>query len=470
MALAGDRQIDAGFTASGALGFLSSLVPGRLAGAFNATFTTTGPAADPQLSGGLTLDGASWVWPEQRIAFRDWTGEAVATTDSVTIKRLAGHVNGGDADIAGTVSFGDTSSAGLTVRLRDAFVEVVRGFRSQADADLKLSSTRDGARISGTITVTSGAYREPITAMARLFSTPRRPPAARPRTTNPLGAVSLDVNLIASSPIVIENSAARLDLVPSMRFQGSLEEPVLRGTLDMVDEGRLSLLGRSFRLTEGRVTFPGAGEPLARLIGETRVGDYAVTLRMQGPVGSLEATYTSDPPLSQRDVQSLLVTGRTTDTSGTRSGDAEEFVLGTASSDLLGLAGQMVGLDSVQLGRGDFELGSSDVNPAMRLTVTKSVSARSRLILSQDLDNNKLTWIVVMVPRRGYEIRVSQRDNLEEVVEFRQELLFGPGVSPPSTAGTSKRSARRCTARWTWSASIPSIRAPRNPTGIGPLP
>jgi outer membrane protein assembly factor BamA/autotransporter translocation and assembly factor TamB len=439
--LTGERPLDATVSVAGALGFLTSMVPGRVAGRVEADFTATGTAAAPRLNGRLSLDDAAWVWPEQRMAFRDWTGEAVATADAVTIEKLTGRVNGGEADVTGTVTLGGTGTAGLTLRVRDAFMEVVRGFRSQADADLTLASARDGARISGTITVTSGAYREPITAMARLFSAPRKAPAAAAGNSTLRGAVSLDVGLTASSPIVIENSAARLDLVPSLRFQGSLEEPVLLGTLDMVDEGRLSLLGRSFRLTEGRLTFPRTGDPTARLIGETRVGDYAVTMRAQGPMTNLEASYTSDPPLSQRDVQSLLVTGRTTDTGGTRSDDAEEFVLGTASSDLLGLAGQLVGLDSVQLGRGDFELGSSDVNPAMRLTVSKSISARSRLILSQDLDNNKLTWIVALTPRHGYEVRLSQRDNVEEVVEFRQELLLGPGVSPPRASGARRRAS-----------------------------
>ena len=246
----------------------------------------------------------------------------------------------------------------------------------------------------------------------------------------------------ASSPIIIENSAGRLDLVPSMKLQGTLAEPAFFGTLDMVDNGRLTLLGRTFRLSEGRVVFPGVGDPEVQLIGETRVGDYDVTLRTQGPVADLQATYTSDPPLSQRDLQSLLVTGRTTDIAGTKGDDNEAFVLGTASSDLLGLAGQMVGLDSVQLGRGDFELGSSDVNPAMRLTVSKRINDRSRLVLSQNLDDNKLTWIVVLIPRRGYEVRLSQRDNLEEVLEFRQDLAFGPGVSPPTTSGFRKRTKR----------------------------
>jgi outer membrane protein assembly factor BamA len=439
LGLTGERVVDADVSASGSLGFLSSLVPGRLAGAFKGSFKASGPVADPVLSGNLSLEDAAWVWQEQRLALRDWSGEAVLSAKALTIERLEGQVNGGDASVSGSVQLGGQGGAGLTMRVRDAFVEVVKGLRSQADAELTLTLVDDGATLAGKVTVTSGAYREPITAMARLFSAPRTTSAAPAGGASALDAVALDIELTASSPIIIDNSAGHLDLVPSMTLKGTLAEPVIFGSLDMVDQGRLTLMGRTFRLTEGRVVFPGAGDPAVQLIGETRVGDYQVTLRTQGPVTDMEATYTSDPPLSQRDVQSLLVTGRTTDASATKSDADEEFVLGTASSDLLGMAGQMVGLDSVQLGRGDFELGSSDVSPAMRLTVSKRLNARTSLVLSQDLENNKLTWIAIFAPGRGYEIRLSQRDNEEEVIEFRQEIAFGPGVSPPSSAGLRKR-------------------------------
>ena len=439
LGLTGERVLDADVSASGALGFLSSLIPGRLAGTFKGSYRATGPVADPSVTGRLSLEDAAWVWQEQRVALRDWSGEAVLSAEALTIGRLEGQVNGGDASVSGSVQFGGQGGAGLTMRVRDAFVEVVKGFRSQADAELTLTSAAEGARLSGKVTVTSGAYREPITAMARLFSAPRTRAAAPAGESSTLDGVSLDVELTASSPIIIENSAGRLDLVPNMKLRGTVAEPVFFGTLDMVDDGRLTLRGRTFRLSEARVVFAGAGDPAVQLVGETRVGDYDVTLRTQGPVTNMEATYTSDPPLSQRDLQSLLITGRITDSASTKSRDDEQFVLGTASSDLLGVAGQMVGLDSVQLGRGDFELGSSDVNPAMRLTLSKTISARSRLVLSQNLDDNKLTWIVVYVPKRGYEVRLSQRDNLEEVIEFRQEISFGPGVSPPSISGLRKR-------------------------------
>ena len=339
--------------------------------------------------------------------------------------------------------------------IRDAFAEVLEGFRSQADADLTLQAAGDGARLTGTLTITSGAYREPITAMARRFSAPKAAPVRS--GASPLGAVELDVRLTASTPIVIENSAGRIDLVPNVSVRGTLAEPRMFGTLDMVDDGRLTLMGRTFRLSEARVAFSGDGDPDVLIIGETRVDDYHVTLRAGGPMTDMEASYSSDPPLSERDLRSLLVTGRTADISGSGSADDEMFVLGTASSDILGLAGQMVGLDSVQLGRGDFELGSSDVSPAMRLTVSRMLNDRSRLVLSQDLDNNKLTWILVFVPRRGFEVRLSQRDNLEEVIEFRQEIGFGAGTSPPT--GRTRAGGGEVPASRRWSS--PAARAAR---------
>ena len=438
LGLDGDRPLDVRLTASGALGFLSSVVPGRVAGDFTANLRAGGTAADPQVTGDLSLERAAWVWPEQRIAFRDWSGQATIDREAVTIGALGGHLNGGEASVSGEARF-KGGGRGLTLRVRDAFAEVIKGLRSQADADLTLSAAGDRARLSGKVTVTSGAYREPITAMARLFATAQEGAAKKDQQPSALDAVDLDVVVAAAAPIIIENSAGRLDLVPSMKLHGTLAEPALSGTLDMVDDGRLTLLGRTFRLSEASVVFAGTSDPSVQIIGETRVGNYAVTMRTAGPVSRLEPTFTSEPPLSQRDLQSLLVTGRTTDIAGMKGSDDRAFALGAASSDLLGFAGQVVGLESVQLGRADFELGASDVDPAMRLTVSKRVTDRTRLVLSQDLDNNKFTWIAIFAPRRGYEIRVSQRDNVEDVVEFRQELLFGPGVSPPTAPGRRSR-------------------------------
>ena len=88
--LTGERPIEATVSVSGAMGFLRSLLPGRLAGRVEATFTATGTAAAPRLNGHLSLEDAEWDWPEQRLALRDWSGVVTLTPGAVAIERLSG--------------------------------------------------------------------------------------------------------------------------------------------------------------------------------------------------------------------------------------------------------------------------------------------------------------------------------------------------------------------------------------------
>ena len=76
----------------------------------------------------------------------------------------------------------------------------------------------------------------------------------------------------------------------------------------------------------------------------------------------------------------------------------------------------------------DLALISSEVDPALRLTVSKRLGRRFEIVLSDNLDDDELTWVVIYRPRPGFELRAISRDNTEYTGEFRQEILFGPGV------------------------------------------
>ena len=148
------------------------------------------------------------------------------------------------------------------------------------------------------------------------------------------------------------------------------------------------------------------------LIGETQVSSYLVTLRMIGPADQIETNFSSDPPLSERDVRSLLVTGQIADPArGTT--DSDTFAVGAVSGDVLGVAGQFIGLDTVSVGTEDIDLVSSDVDPATRLTVSKRLGTKFELVLSENLEENESTWIVIYRPISGYEFRLSSRENTD---------------------------------------------------------
>ncbi|HSP91064.1 MAG TPA: hypothetical protein VLN08_09160, partial [Vicinamibacterales bacterium] len=113
--LTGERPLDATVSVSGALGFLDSMLPGRMAGRVEADFTATGTAAAPRLDGRLSLEDAEWVWPEQRLALRDWSGVVTLTPGAVAIERLSGQVNNGESDLSVALTYEGGIGAGLTL-------------------------------------------------------------------------------------------------------------------------------------------------------------------------------------------------------------------------------------------------------------------------------------------------------------------------------------------------------------------
>ena len=127
-----------------------------------------------------------------------------------------------------------------------------------------------------------------------------------------VAATELDVRLDTVGPLGITNSVARLELQPDLQLTGTVSEPALRGQVAVGDDGRIQVGGRQYRLRDSRLEFsPEQGlMPRLAVAGETRVGDYTVFLRLSGPASEIETALSSDPPLGERDLQTLLVTGQ----------------------------------------------------------------------------------------------------------------------------------------------------------------
>ena len=75
---------------------------------------------------------------------------------------------------------------------------------------------------------------------------------------------------------------------------------------------------------------------------------------MVGPADQIETNFSSDPPLSERDVRSPA-RHRADCGSGEGTTDSNTFAVGAVSGDVLGVAGQFVGLDTVSVGTEDLD-------------------------------------------------------------------------------------------------------------------
>ena len=428
---------------TGSLALLSLFLPVRVDGQATFDLELSGPPGKRGVLGTLDLQDGTMVAQSWRLAMADWSGSVVIDRDRIDVRQLGGQFNGGEATINGHFPVGadTTTPRTLAVTVRGAFFDLPRGLRSQLDATLEWSHVGGAARLSGDAILTTRAYREPVTEVARLAAalidksggSVLELPAA-------LASTALDVHLSTVGPLAMTNSVARVELLPDLQLTGTMSRPELRGQVGVADDGRIQFGGRQYRLRDSRVEFSPERGLLPRLAisGETRVADYTVFLRFTGPPNEIETALSSDPPLGERDLQTLLVTGQTERLG--RGSTSDQNAVGAMSGDVLGMAGQFVGFDAVTVSTtDDLALVSSDVDPALRLTVSKRIGRRFELVLSDNLDDNELTWVIIYRPRPGFEFRVLSRDNTEFTGEFRQEILFGPGVSPPRT--TSRRRA-----------------------------
>ena len=107
-----------------------------------------------------------------------------------------------------------------------------------------------------------------VSALTRASSDKRR---ALPHW---LGDTTLDVAVQANGPLTLENSVGNLEVVPDLHLTGTIADAALTGSIIIVDDGRLRVSGRSYRLRESTIEFaPEQGlVPRLNVSGETRIG------------------------------------------------------------------------------------------------------------------------------------------------------------------------------------------------------
>jgi outer membrane protein assembly factor BamA len=437
--------LDVQVRGTASMSLLDGLVAPRVDGSADVDVRVGGSINRPSFDGVLTLHDVSALSSAEKLVLAGVDGRITFRPGSIESVDLRGQLNGGSVAVSGSVAF-DSSRSDRTLRLtaRDVFVEYPQGLRNRISADLVLSGGLDTPTLRGTTTLLTEPYRESLPRMARLlaaFSEPAR--GGTTESASPLGRIVLDVALLSSIPLRLDNSLGQVELLPRVRLVGTVDRPGLIGSVAILDGSSIRLQSRTYVLTDSRLDFdPDDGfVPQLHVLGTTRVGDYTITLQMSGPADAVEMNLSSDPPLPERDLQVMLLTGQAPG-GGTPSEGSRQFAITALSSDVLGIAGQALGLDYVRIGSENFELVSSDPKPATRLTISKTLLSRFELIFSDNLDNNTTTWIVAYRPLRDVELRVASRDNLERTFEVRHQFSFGPGGSPAAGVAKVKGDAR----------------------------
>jgi translocation and assembly module TamB len=355
------------------------------AGIVSTDATVRGEFAKPQITGRMEFQNAAFSVVDVPNGISSASGVILFTGDRATIQHFSGETGGGTIELAGFAGYaGGPLVFHLQAAAKAVRVRYPEGVSTVANANLRLTGTRDRSNLSGAITILRTGFniRSDFSSVLAQSSEPVQTPSAR---TGLLGGLNFDIQINTSPDIQFESSLTEdLQVEANLRLRGTASNPALIGRAN-VTHGQVIFYGTRFNVSQGSISFynPLRIEPIFDVDLETKARGIDITLTVSGPLNKLNLTPRSDPPLQFSEIVALLATGRTPTSDPTllaQQAIAPNSWQQNGASALLGqaiaspVAGRLQRFFGVSKLRIDPTLPGVENNPQARLTLEQQVT------------------------------------------------------------------------------------------------
>ena len=401
------------------LGILQGFVPNiRSTGQATLAATLDGPMRTPVVTGTMTIEDGRIRHFDLPHALENISGVVRFDTRGVTLDEVTAKLGGGPVRFGGRIGIEgyrpgrlDVTMSGQTMRLR-----YPEGMRSVVDANLNLQGTIEAMTLSGAVNVRSAVYTRRFDTGGGLVDLTGSASGQGPASIQTTIPLRYDVHLNIPGTLRVENNTVRLVANADLDLRGTYDRPVLVGRGE-VERGEFNFEGKRYVVTRGTIDFnnPARIEPFFDIQTETQVRvpsqTYRVMVRVTGTMARFTPTFTSDPPLTEVQVLSLLFSdvapGQDVEFSQYSAVTPQEQLLreraaraltGALTTELGRVAEQTFGVDTFQLTPSLVtpNANSSRLDPAARLTIGKRISDRVYLTYSRSLSSTTSDQIILL--------------------------------------------------------------------------
>ncbi len=308
--------------ARSSVNFMRQFIPGveELDGDAALDVDVRGTIARPVFSGSgdMTVNVARMTDPTLP-AVQNFKARLNFARDALTIEQFGGELSGGHFKVTGGVTFPTLTTPNLDFQLKADSALVARNdtLTARADADIKIAGPFNSANVTGTIAMTNSQFLKNLDLIP--IGLPGRPapqpPASRPNFSIPQPPFrdwKFDVAIKTKDPFLIRSNLANGGAISDLHLTGSGLHPGLEGwiRLDKVDA---TLPFSRLEISSGFLYFDPTDplNPKIDIHGRSVIRDYTINVYIYGRTLAPEAIFTSEPPLPQEEIISLLATGTT---------------------------------------------------------------------------------------------------------------------------------------------------------------
>jgi autotransporter translocation and assembly factor TamB len=279
----------------------------------------TGTFGHPVLSGAgdMTINVARFT-NATLPTLRGFNVRFTFTDNALTLDRFGGDLAGGPFNMSGRVTFVKLTEPVLDLQMRAQSVLVARNdtLTARADGDVRITGPFAAATVSGNVALTNTRFLKNIDLIP--IGLPGRPapqpPAERPEFFSlpapPFRDWKFDVAIKTKDPVLIRGNLATGEATTDLKLTGTGLKPGLQGVVHMEDVEATLPFSR-LDVSHGSLTFSpnDSTNPTINLQGTSVIRDYTVRVYVYGTLLSPQAIFTSEPPLPQEEIISLIATG-----------------------------------------------------------------------------------------------------------------------------------------------------------------
>jgi autotransporter translocation and assembly factor TamB len=312
------------------LNLLSKFVPDarKIEGLLNIDLEVGGTVGEPKPLGTITLSGVDFEMSEPSVPrVKDGNIKVTATPEKVAIENFQAEVSGGVLDIGGSLELSDWKPSKIDISIKGGELPALRDDNMivRLNTDLSIRGPWETATLAGKIELVDSLFYKDIEILpiGVPFNQPSEPSLAQfdaPEASTPTAAVpapfrdwALDVKLLAQEPFMIQGNLATGRVFVDVTVNGTIGTPRPSGTASLFKvEAKLPF--STLKITKGDVKFrPDAPfDPVLNIRGESTIRPYQINVYIYGPVSNPKVLPTSNPPLPEEEIMTLIATGTTT--------------------------------------------------------------------------------------------------------------------------------------------------------------
>lgn len=255
----------------------------------------------------------------------------------IAINRFRSEFGGGLIRGSGNISINGVQNIPVRIEsvVDNANIQLSKGLELLTSGNLILSGNWFPYILKGNLDVKKGLISQDNTETKyKIRKSYLLPDVLKKQEVNPI-ELDISASLIGRNIKVI-NEFVNTSIAGRLQITGNPTKPTLTGNITQADKGFIQFNENRFDIDNMNVIFDHdqSMNPSLYVLANTRVKEYDVTMTVGGTLQDIQPSFTSQPPLNEADIITLLTLGYTqaalADEQGDNAGSGNAIGLGSA--------------------------------------------------------------------------------------------------------------------------------------------